>query len=163
DRTPVMLRRALTEQEVSLREPMARYVGIKAYEKAGGIVHRDLFAEEESDARLDGELVRKLATAKLEKCAERLRKEGIAWVHVRPEFDYAARAVYGHVRAVLREPSGEEQRALEAIAKEREQLEAQVEEAQEDEQRLAELDAYSGDCDRLFRPNVTGDSAGSAL
>ena len=23
--------------------------------------------------------------------------------------------------------------------------------------------AYSGDCDRLFRPNVTGDSAGSAL
>ena len=24
-------------------------------------------------------------------------------------------------------------------------------------------DAYSGDCDRLFRPNVTGDSAGSAL
>jgi hypothetical protein len=25
------------------------------------------------------------------------------------------------------------------------------------------LAAYSGDCDRLFRPNVTGDSAGSAL
>ena len=148
DRTPVMLRRALTEQEVSLREPMARYVGIKAYEKAGGIVHRDLFAEEESDARLDGELVRKLATAKLEKCAERLRKEGIAWVHVRPEFDYAARAVYGHVRAVLREPSGEEQRALEAIAKEREQLEAQVEEAQEDEQRLAELEARTDELDR---------------
>jgi hypothetical protein len=23
--------------------------------------------------------------------------------------------------------------------------------------------AYSGDCDRPFRPNVTGDSAGSAL
>ena len=28
---------------------------------------------------------------------------------------------------------------------------------------LAPDDAYSGDCDRLFRPNVTGDSAGSAL
>ena len=26
-----------------------------------------------------------------------------------------------------------------------------------------EVRAYSGDCDRLFRPNVTGDSAGSAL
>jgi hypothetical protein len=25
------------------------------------------------------------------------------------------------------------------------------------------MSAYSGDCDRLFRPNVTGDSAGSAL
>src|SRR6185312_2302427 len=105
DRTPVMLRRALTDEEVSLREPMARYVGIKAYEKAGGIVHRDLFAEEESDVRLDGELVRKLATAKLEKCAERLRKEGVAWVHVRPEFDYADRAAYGHVKTALRDPT----------------------------------------------------------
>jgi hypothetical protein len=28
---------------------------------------------------------------------------------------------------------------------------------------VREATAYSGDLDRLFRPNVTGDSAGSAL
>jgi ParB family chromosome partitioning protein len=97
DRSPDMIRRALTEHEVSLRDPMARFVGIKAYEKAGGIIHRGLFAED-GDLRLDGELVRKLATAKLEKCAERVRKEGVAWVHVCAEFDYAARAAYGRIK-----------------------------------------------------------------
>ena len=148
DRTPVMLRRALTDREVSLREPIARYVGIKAYEKAGGIIHRDLFAEEDGDVRLDGELVRKLAAMKLEKCAERLRKEGIAWVHVRAEFDYAARAAYGHVKTVLREPTDEEHRALEAVANERGQLEVQIEEAQENEQRLAELEVRADELDR---------------
>src|SRR6185437_13544799 len=34
DRTPIVIRRALTDDEVSLSEPIARYVGIKAYEKA---------------------------------------------------------------------------------------------------------------------------------
>lgn len=140
DRTPDMIRHALTQHEVSLRDPMARFVGIKAYEKAGGIIHRDLFAEEDGDLRLDGELVRKLATAKLEKCAERLRKEGIAWVHVCAEFDYAARAAYGRVRTAFRDPNEEEQRTLEAISTEREQLQAQIEEAQEDEPQLANLE-----------------------
>ena len=44
ERHPGALRRVLTENEVSAREPIARFVGIKAYEKAGGHVRRDLFA-----------------------------------------------------------------------------------------------------------------------
>ncbi|MGH8328224.1 MAG: ParB N-terminal domain-containing protein, partial [Steroidobacteraceae bacterium] len=147
DRSPDMVRRALTEHEVSLRDPMARFVGIKSYEKAGGIIHRDLFAED-GDLRLDGELVRQLTTAKLEKCAERVRKEGVAWVHVCAEFDYAARAAYGRVKRVPRDPTDEEQKTREAIATEREQLQPQIEEAQEDEGRLAELEERVAELDQ---------------
>ena len=148
DRTPEMIRRALTQDDVSLREPMARFVGIKAYEKAGGVVHRDLFSEDDGDLRLDGELVRKLATAKLEKHAERVRKEGVAWVHVHIGFDYATRATYGRVKSVLRDPTDEEQKTLQAIAAERERLQAQIEEHQEDERGLAELEERMVELDR---------------
>jgi ParB family chromosome partitioning protein len=140
DRTPDSIRHALTQHEVSLREPMARFVGIKAYEKAGGIIHRDLFSDEDADLRLDGELVRKLATAKLEKCAERLRREGLAWVHAHIELDYAARAAYGRVKTIRRDATDEEQKTLGTIATEREQLRAEIEQDQQDERRLAELD-----------------------
>src|SRR6185437_11126321 len=64
------------------------------------------------------------------------------------EFDYAARAAYGHVRSVLRDATDEERRALDAIANERQQLEGQIEEAQEDDQRLAELAARTDELDR---------------
>jgi ParB family transcriptional regulator, chromosome partitioning protein len=148
DRTPDMIRRALSQHEVSLREPSARFVGIKAYEKAGGIVHRDLFSEEDGDLRLDGELIRKLATAKLEKNADRLRKEGIAWVHVCAELDYAARAAYGRVKTVLREATDEEQKTFAAIATEREQLQSQIEEAKEDDRLVAELEERMAELDR---------------
>jgi ParB family chromosome partitioning protein len=141
ERTPSALRRALTEREVSLGEPIARYVGLKAYQKAGGVVHRDLFAEEDEDGvRLDGDLVRKLATEKLEKCAEKLRKEGVTWVHVSPEFDYATRAAYGRVKTVLRDPTEAEGVAIEAIATERARIVDQMDQAEDDEERVAELE-----------------------
>lgn len=142
ERTPSALRRALTEREVSLREPIARYVGLKAYQKAGGVVYQDLFAEEDEDGvRLDGDLVRKLATAKLEKCAEKLRHEGVAWIHVSPEFDYATRATYGWVKTVLRDHTEAEGVALAAIATERDRIASQMDEAEGDEERVSELEA----------------------
>src|SRR6185312_1284858 len=79
ERTPDGIRQALTQHEVSARACIARYVGIKAYEKAGGAVRRDLFDEEEG-TMLDGDLVRRLASEKLERHARRLKAEGLAWV-----------------------------------------------------------------------------------
>ena len=126
ERTPQAIRRALTEHEVPARSPLARFVGIKAYEKAGGVVRRDLFEDTEG-ARLDGELVRRLATEKLEKQAKRLKSEGLAWVEVRPEFDYAARANYGRVGTTLRARNSEEQSRLDALQTNREELQEQIE------------------------------------
>ena len=149
-RSPDMLRQALTQREVSLREPLARFVGLKAYQKAGGVVRRDLFAEEDDEVGLDGDLVRKLATAKLEKRAEKVRKEGLAWVHVCLDFDYAARAAYRHVKTVMRDPTEEEQAALDNVAAELGRIESELEELQDDDERVAELQQRAGEFDQQY-------------
>jgi ParB family transcriptional regulator, chromosome partitioning protein len=139
DRDPATLRRVLTEQEVSLKDPIARFVGRKAYEKAGGAIRRDLFDEEDNGALLDGELLRRLATQKLEKQASQLTAEGIAWVEVWTQFDYARLAEYRHVRTSLRAPTPEEQAQLDALRARQQDVEAQLEAAEEDEDQTAEL------------------------
>src|SRR3569833_131125 len=111
ERHPETLRRALTEHEVSSRDSMARFVGLKAYETAGGFVRRDLFTDDE-DALLDGELVRRLAIEKMEKHAAELRGEGVSWVEVHPKSDYASRAAYGREGFITQEPSEPEHAQL---------------------------------------------------
>ena len=143
------LRHALTEQEVSLRAPLARYVGIKAYEKAGGVVRRDLFDEDE-DGGLDGDLVRKLAAAKLEKCAEKVRKEGVAWVHVCLDFDYTTRSAYKQVKTVVRDPTEEEQKAIDDVATELGRIESEIEEVEDDSERVAELERQAAELDQQY-------------
>lgn len=87
ERHPTTLRRVLTENEVSLKEPIARFVGLKAYEKAGGQIRRDLFAEDDEAFMLDPALVEKLATEKLEQHAAKVKREGAAWVDIAPHRD----------------------------------------------------------------------------
>lgn len=126
-----------------MKDPIARFVGLKAYQKAGGIVRRDLFAED-NDALLDATLVRRLATEKLEKHAAKLRAEGITWVETRLTFDYAARAAYGRVRATLRARNEEEQGQLDMLRAQREELQASIEasegETEQHDAMLTQLD-----------------------
>jgi ParB family chromosome partitioning protein len=140
ERHPGTLRRVLTEHEISARDPIAKFVGIKTYEKAGGIVRRDLFEEDDEGVMLDGELLRQLAAQKLEKHAAKLKEEGVAWVDVRPQWSYADRAGYGRVRASLRPPTEEEQARLSALNTRRMELDAQLEAAEEgDDERYEAL------------------------
>ena len=139
ERHPSALRRTLTEHEVSAREPLAKFVGVKAYEKAGGIVRRDLFQEEDDGVMLDSELLRQLAVQKLEKHAGKLKEEGVPWVEVHPEWSYSHRAEYARVRTTLRPASEAEQSQLNALNVRRAELDAQLEATGEDEERYAEL------------------------
>ncbi len=152
ERTPQGIRRALTEHDVSARTPIARFVGIKAYEKAGGVVRRDLF-EDAADGRLDGELVRRLATEKLEKQAKRLKTEGLAWVDVRHEFDYASRASYARVGTTLRARNTDEQSRLDCLRGSREELQQQIEtanaETSEYDSLLAQLEEIDTQIDAV--------------
>ena len=153
ERHPSALRRVLTEHEISVREPVARFVGLKAYEKAGGLVRRDLFAEDEDGFILDVNLLNRLAAEKLEKHAAALKAEGLAWVEVTPHLDYASLSAYGRVRTLLREPTEPEQAQLNALNARQSEIEAKIAAAENDEERLAalseEADAIDAKLERL--------------
>ncbi|MHC2315201.1 ParB family chromosome partitioning protein [Bradyrhizobium diazoefficiens] len=84
DREASAIRRALTPNMKEANSRLGRFVGIDAYEAAGGVVVRDLFDERNSGYMSDEALLDKLATEKLEAEAEKLRNDGWSWVKVMP-------------------------------------------------------------------------------
>jgi len=93
DGTPSYIRRLLTQNEVSATDRRVRYVGLKAYEKHGGAVKRDLFSDDENSVFIaDIALLDRLVTEKLDRAAKAVQKEGWKWVEVRSRFDYQERA-----------------------------------------------------------------------
>jgi ParB family chromosome partitioning protein len=94
-RNPDELRGALTENEPSLNSSIGRFVGADAYEKAGGVIRRDLFGTDDDSYFTDPDLAQRLALEKLERTAEKIRKEGWAWVEARVEFGYQAESQFG--------------------------------------------------------------------
>ena len=87
-RNPDHIRSALTEKHIAADSKLARFIGIKAYEKAGGAVLRDLFDDENAGWLTDAALVHQLAADKLEKAAAELRTEGWKWVEIIPELEW---------------------------------------------------------------------------
>lgn len=67
---------------------MARFVGLQAYEAAGGDVRRDLFAEDGAGYLTNAELLHELARAKLDQAADALRADGWSWVEANPDLDH---------------------------------------------------------------------------
>jgi ParB family transcriptional regulator, chromosome partitioning protein len=138
-RSAETLRAALTQDEVPMSDPVARFVTRKVYEGAGGAVRRDLFANESDVYLVDRTLLERLAQEKLERQAAKLTAEGVAWVEVWVRMDYAKRATYGYVRTVRREPTEEEAHSLTAARSRLEEIEEQAA-GLEDEVKLNELD-----------------------
>lgn len=95
ERQPDHLRDALVEGECAVNSALGKFVGVAAYEKAGGVVRRDLFGNDEDSYFTDPELVQKLALEKLERTAEKIRKEGWAWVETRLQFGWQEQQQFG--------------------------------------------------------------------
>jgi ParB/RepB/Spo0J family partition protein len=75
------VRSYLTQGAVRASDRLAKFVGLEAYEAAGGIVRRDLF--EEDLVFLDSpDVLNTLATSKLEELRAPLLAEGWGWVNV---------------------------------------------------------------------------------
>ena len=109
-RTPQRLRQLLTGEEVdAAHDPVARLVGVKAFEEAGGLVRRDLFADEDAGHIGDIELLHRLAQAKLEGVGETVGAEGWAWVEARVEVQYHELSAFGRAQKGMRAASAEEQ------------------------------------------------------
>ena len=92
------IRSALTENEIDATDRRVRFVTLKAYEKAGGTVRRDLFAEGNEGIFIDNtELLDKLVADKLGKSADALRGEGWKWVELSPEYSYEQRLKFWRI------------------------------------------------------------------
>lgn len=89
------IRDALTENEISAKDKRVKFITLKAYEKAGGSLKRDLFSDDEDNVFLtDTALLETLVTAKLEKAAAVLRKEGWKWTEARIYFNYTEKSKF---------------------------------------------------------------------
>ncbi len=88
-RNPSNLRERLTEQEIGASHPLVRFVGLDAYEAAGGGIRRDLFAEGDAGVYVGNiALLDTLVREKLDSHAAAVRAEGWAWVDVSPAVTY---------------------------------------------------------------------------
>src|SRR5262245_23773976 len=83
-----LIRRQLTESAVRGSDRRARFVGLDAYEAAGGVVLRDLFEDDGGGWFQDVALLDRLATEKLAAEAEKIAAEGWKWIEVAVDFRY---------------------------------------------------------------------------
>ncbi len=142
---PYQIRRMLTENTVRGSDRRALYVGINAYEQAGGPVLRDLFEHDDGGWLQDVALLDRLVTEKLKAEAEAIAAEGWKWISLAIDFPF------GHTSG-LRELEGrpvdltiEEQTTIDALNAEHDRLEAEYQDADElpdaVDQRLGEIEA----------------------
>jgi ParB family chromosome partitioning protein len=141
---PYQIRRMLTETTVRASDKRAVFVGVEAYQAAGGIVMRDLFQSDDGGWLQDAALLDRLVAEKLKATAEVIAAEGWKWIEVAVGFPYDATR---GLRELQGEPLGltaEEQATIEALNAEYQKLEAEYEDADElpDEvdQRLGEIE-----------------------
>lgn len=131
ERSPAALKRRLTAGEVEAAgHALVRFVGIEAYEAAGGSVRRDLFDDEQGRFLCDPELLRQLATDKLEGIAGTLRPEGWAWVEARIELDSQALRQFTPCEHTLRPPNPTEEAELAELASREAELQRESDELQ---------------------------------
>lgn len=141
---PYQIRRMLTETTVRASDKRAVFVGIEAYEAAGGVTTRDLFQSDDGGWLEDAALLDRLVAEKLKAAAETIAAEGWKWIEVAASFPYD---VTHGLRELQGEPidlSAEEQATIEALNAEYQKLETEYEGADElpDEvdQRLGEIE-----------------------
>ena len=116
-RSPSALRERLTEREIdAYRHPLVRFVGLDAYEQAGGGIRRDLFAEDDAGVYLnDAALLERLAQDKLAGIAAEVGREGWAWVDATPDMTHADLHAFQRAPRERREPNKREAQRIEKL------------------------------------------------
>ncbi|MDX8527864.1 ParB/RepB/Spo0J family partition protein [Mesorhizobium sp. MSK_1335] len=143
-REPYQIRRILTENTLRASDKRAVFVGLDAYEAAGGAVLRDLFQSDDGGWLQDVALLDRLVTEKLQVMADEIANEGWKWIEVAMSFPYGATHGLRELQGTPVDLSEEEQATLAALRDEFDKLQAEYEEADElpDEvdQRFGELE-----------------------
>jgi ParB family transcriptional regulator, chromosome partitioning protein len=141
---PYQIRRMLTEQTARASDKRAVFVGLDAYEAAGGAIMRDLFEDDDGGWLQDVALLDQLVTEKLKVAAEEIAREGWKWVAVAVSFPYGAANGLRELVGLPTDLTVDEQVAIEALKAEYDKLEAEFEGAVElpddVDQRLGEIE-----------------------
>jgi ParB family chromosome partitioning protein len=133
--------RVLQEGEIATDDRRAVFVGIAAYEAAGGKIARDLFDEEGGGTFTDPDLLNRLVREKLQAVAQQVLAEGWRWVTVEPEFDYQLTSGMRRVRPVIAELSEEQQATVDALEAEYDTLFEQGSALQDGDEPTGEIAA----------------------
>ena len=141
---PYQIRRMLTEKTVRASDRRVLYVGIDAYEAAGGVVLRDLFEEDDGGWLENVGLIETLVADKLKAEAQAIAAEGWKWIEVAIDFPYGHTNGLRKLEGRQTDLTDEESAAREALRKAYDDLEAQYREADElpddIDQRLGEIE-----------------------
>ncbi|MCR4268421.1 ParB/RepB/Spo0J family partition protein, partial [Nitratireductor sp. ZSWI3] len=141
---PYTIRRMLTETAVRASDKRAVFVGVGAYEAAGGIVLRDLFQSDDGGWLQDPVLLDQLVAEKLKAEAETIAAEGWKWIEVAVSFPYGHQHGLRQLVGTTLDLTEEERATREALREEYDRIEAEYGEADElpDEidERLGEIE-----------------------
>jgi ParB family chromosome partitioning protein len=139
---PYQIRRMLTERTVRASDKRALFVGLDAYEQAGGIVMRDLFQQDDGGWLENVGLLDGLVAEKLKTKAETIAAEGWKWIEVNVDFPFGYTHHLRELEGTPTDLTAEEQATIDALKAEYARLEAAYENADE---LLDEVDARLGE------------------
>ncbi len=141
---PYQIRRMLTEKTARASDKRAVFVGLDAYEAAGGVVLRDLFQQDDGGWVENVPLLDSLVGEKLKAEAGKIAAEGWKWIEVATEFPYGHAHGLRELDGVAAELTAEEQATIDALNAEYAKLEAEHEGADElpneVDERLGEIE-----------------------
>jgi len=136
NKDPAALRRYVVGESIEAhKDRRVQFIGgIEAYERAGGVVRRDLFSNAESSGFIDDAvLLDQLVAMKLASHAEALRAEGWAWVDLQPAFDWSAFNRLGKLNATQGVMTEAQTERLTVLDAEKTTLNGELEAMQESE------------------------------
>ena len=144
---PYNIRRMLTETTVRASDKRVSFVGIGAYEAAGGYVLRDLFQQDDGGWLQDPVLLDRLVNEKLKVEAETIAAEGWKWIEVAVSFPYSHAYGMRQIIGTTVDLTDEERATREALRDEYDRLEAEHAEAEE---YPDEVDARLGEIEKTL-------------
>jgi len=159
------LREAILDQgqQVTSKDKLAVFVGIEAYEQAGGVVQADLFSEDNQDGYLlvNTSILTQLAKAKIQAIAdEMLGSNSVAWVDTSIERSSREYNKYRIAQTELSELPAIEQakvddceNRIKALEAEQEELDSDLESHDDEYDSLAgQIEALDGQADEIKAP-----------
>ena len=146
------IRRAMTETKVAPEDRRVRFIGIDAYQAAGGAVLRDLFTEDGGGWLEDVVLLDRLVAEKLEGLALEVReREGFKWAEA--HFDFPFAAAFGRVYPEAVERTEADTARIADLSEEYDRLVMEMEDAEAPSaERDARLEAIDVDL-QAFGPD----------